>query len=59
MKNPFDIMLFGVCALAGVANAATVKVPLKEGWRFIKADDPSAGASLTMKTMSPASSCTP
>ncbi len=52
MKNPFDIMLFGVCALAGVANAATVKVPLKEGWRFIKADDPSAGAILTMKTMS-------
>ena len=52
MKNPFDIMLFGVCALASVANAATVKVPLKEGWRFLKADDPSAGASLTMKTMS-------
>ena len=36
-----------VCAFGG-----TVKVPLKEGWRFIKADDPKAGTNLTLKAMS-------
>ncbi len=30
----------------------TVSIPLARGWRFIKADDPSAGADLTMQAMS-------
>lgn len=34
------------------ALGATVKIPLADGWRFIKADDPSAGTNLTMQAMS-------
>lgn len=37
------------CALA--ASGATVKVPLTDGWRFVKADDPAA-TNLTLKAMS-------
>lgn len=43
------------CAAAAAALAsfgATVKIPLKDGWRFIKADDPAAGADLTQEAMS-------
>ena len=37
---------------AAFAHGATVKVPLKAGWRFAKADDPAAGTNLTIKAMS-------
>ena len=30
----------------------TIRIPIDEGWRFIKADDPSAGANLSMQAMS-------
>ncbi len=30
----------------------TVRIPLTDGWRFVKADDPSAGEGLTMQVMS-------
>ena len=30
----------------------TISIPLADGWRFIKADDPSAGVDLTMQAMS-------
>ena len=39
-----------ICAL--VAFGGTVKVPLKAGWRFVKADDPAAGTNLTLQAMS-------
>ena len=39
-------------ALAATAFGGTAKVPLKEGWRFVKADDPTAGTNLTLQTMS-------
>ena len=38
--------------MATVAFGGTVKVPLKTGWRFVKADDPAAGTNLTMQAMS-------
>jgi len=38
--------------MATVAFGGTVKVPLKTGWRFMKADDPAAGTNLTMQAMS-------
>ena len=38
--------------LATVAFGETVKVPLKAGWKFVKADDPAAGTNLTMQAMS-------
>ena len=38
--------------LATVTFGGTVKVPLKTGWRFMKADDPAAGTNLTMQAMS-------
>ena len=38
--------------MATVAFGGTVKVPLKTGWRFMKADDPVAGTNLTMQAMS-------
>jgi beta-galactosidase len=51
MKKPVFAVLTafaaGMCALA-----ATVKVPLDEGWRFVKADDPSALTNLTIRSMS-------
>ena len=37
---------------ACLAHGATEKVPLDLGWRFVKADDPSAGTNLTIKAMS-------
>ena len=40
-----------VCC-AVVAAGVTVKVPLREGWRFVKADDPAAGTNLTIRVMS-------
>ena len=33
-------------------KCGTVKVPLKDGWRFVKADDPGLNENLTIKTMS-------
>ena len=44
MKYP---ILFAL--MATVAFGGTVKVPLKTGWRFMKADDPAAGTNLTMQ----------
>ena len=38
--------------LCAVAFGGTVKVPLKTGWRFVKADDPAAGTNLTLHAMS-------
>ena len=47
------MMLSGALVLcAMVAIGGTVKVPLREGWRFVKADDPAAGTNLTIKAMS-------
>ena len=41
------------CALgASVASAATEKIPLDEGWRFVKGDDPSCKANLSQGNMS-------
>ena len=34
------------------AFGGTQKVPLDHGWRFVKADDPSAGTNLTIQAMS-------
>ena len=46
-------MIAAAAALcAAFAHGATVKVPLKTGWRFAKADDPAAGTNLTIKAMS-------
>ena len=39
-------------AIASFAFGGTLKVPLKTGWKFIKADDPSAGTALTLQAMS-------
>ena len=41
-----------VAVLSIVAFGTTEKVALKTGWRFVKADDPTAGTNLTIKTMS-------
>ena len=38
--------------LAAAAFGETVKVPLKTGWKFVKADDPATGTNLTMQAMS-------
>ena len=47
------MMLSGALVLcAMVAIGVTVKVPLREGWRFVKADDSAAGTNLTIKAMS-------
>ena len=55
MKGSF----FGKAVVAAVAwvtaacaHGGTVRVPLKEGWRFVKADDPAAGTNLSMSAMS-------
>jgi len=48
-------MLVGIfigCQAAVIAFGGTVKVPLKTGWRFVKADDPGAGTNLTFQAMS-------
>ena len=50
MRNA--IILAGMALGMAFAHGATVKVPLKGGWRFVKADDPSAGTNLTMQAMS-------
>ena len=46
--------LIALCAagFAAISLGGTVKVPLKEGWRFVKADDPKAGTNLTLRAMS-------
>ena len=41
------IAAIGLSALGG-----TVQVPLKDGWRFVKADDPAVGTNLTLGAMS-------
>lgn len=41
-----------VALCASAALGATEKLALKEGWRFVKADDPSAGTNLTLQAMS-------
>lgn len=38
------------CAM--IAIGGTVKIPLRDGWRFVKADDPKVGANLSIKAMS-------
>ena len=39
------VAAFAAVALCASAVAGgTVKVPLKSGWKFVKADDPAAGA---------------
>ncbi len=43
---------FGVAASMGGAFAATEKVSLKDGWRFVKADDPAIGMNYTFRQMS-------
>ena len=50
MRNA--IMLAAATLYAAFAHGATGIVPLKEGWRFIKADDPSVGTNLTIQAMS-------
>ena len=44
--------VFGVVACAMAAFGGTVKVPLKAGWKFVKADDPAVGTNLTLQVMS-------
>ena len=46
--------LIAVCLaeMAASACGGTLKVPLQDGWRFIKADDPKAGTNLTLQTLS-------
>ena len=42
--------LAAVCTMA--AFGGTTKIPLVEGWRLVKADDPNAGSGLSIKAMS-------
>ena len=46
--------LIAVCLaeIAASACGGTLKVPLREGWRFVKADDPKAGTNLTIQALS-------
>ena len=46
------IILAAAMLFAAFAHGATQSVPLKGGWRFIKADDPAAGTNLTLQAMS-------
>ena len=46
------IAAFAGAAFAMLAFGETQKVPLKEGWRFAKADDPRTGTNLTLQAMS-------
>ena len=41
-----------LAVFGAVANAETVKVPLADGWRFLKGDDPSSPDNLTQGEMS-------
>ena len=50
MRNAAIVLGALLCAV--FAQGATVKVPLKSGWRFVKADDPSVGTNLTLQAMS-------
>ena len=50
MRNAIILAAMVLCA--AFAQGATVKVPLKDGWRFVKADDPAAGTNLTIQVMS-------
>ena len=52
MKTVRLIPFLFALALPLVLSAETLKVPLKTGWRFIKADDPSAPDNLTQGEMS-------
>ena len=47
MMNTLAAMVLTASAFAG-----TAKVPLHDGWRFVKADDPAAGTNLTQQAMS-------
>ena len=44
--------LLGVVACAMVSFGGTLKVPLQDGWRFVKDDDPKAGTALTIQALS-------
>jgi len=47
------ILLFGcVAVLAAVAFGAVERVPLKSGWKFVKADDPAIGTNYGIRAMS-------
>ena len=53
MPMSIRVAAFAVVALcASAVVGGTVKVPLKSGWKFVKADDPAAGTNLTFKMMS-------
>ena len=45
--TPIIAAVFALCA-----SGATVSVPLDEGWRFVKGDDPFARSNLTIQAMS-------
>ncbi len=47
-----SLVAVGAYMVAAIALGGTLKVPLKSGWRFVKADDPKAGTNLTLKAMS-------
>ena len=47
-----EIVLAAAALSAALAHGATESVPLKGGWRFVKADDPAVGTNLTIRTMS-------
>ena len=48
----YAIVLAVAALCSAFARGATERIPLKTGWRFVKADDPSAGTNLTIKAMS-------
>lgn len=53
MTLKFSHAIVAAIAAAGFAAfGGTVQVPLKDGWRFVKADDPAAGTNLTLGAMS-------
>ena len=52
LRDRGAIVLAAAALCAALAHGATQSVPLKDGWRFIKADDPAAGTNLTLQSMS-------
>ncbi len=44
--------MLGAALCAAVAFGGTEKVALRDGWRFVKADDPAAGTNLTIAALS-------
>ena len=52
MNTKMTIGIVAAMVAAWAASAATVKVPLADGWRFVKSDDPKAGSGLSIKAMS-------